>query len=68
MTAEDDEFSRLEMESRMRKEGVKSQLEGLDPYRNMIIEEVAREVEKFKFPFGHSTVDSFAIFIRGMKR
>ena len=40
----------------------------LNPYRNMVIEEVAQEIErKFKFAFGVDTVQSFAAFIRGMK-
>jgi len=41
-------------------------LESLNPYRNMVIEEVAREVEKMK-GFGQDTINSFAIYIRGMK-
>lgn len=41
----------------------------LNPYRNMVIEEVAQEIErKFKFAFGLDTVASFATFIRGMKQ
>ena len=45
---------------------------GLDPYRekvrNQTIDEVARAVEAFKGSFGQATVDSFAIYIRGLKR
>lgn len=39
----------------------------LNPYRNMVIEEVAQEIEKFTFAFGVDTVQSFAAFVRGMK-
>ena len=37
-------------------------------YRNDVLEEVARAIEKFKPAFGPDTVASFAIFVRGMKR
>lgn len=37
--------------------------------RNAVIEEVAKELEtKFTGPFGRDTVQSFATFVRGMKR
>jgi hypothetical protein len=39
----------------------------LNPYRNMVIEEIAQEIEKFTFAFGVDTVQSFAAFVRGMK-
>lgn len=39
----------------------------LNPYRNMVIEEVAQEIERFTFAFGVDTVQSFAAFVRGMK-
>ena len=39
----------------------------LNPYRNMVIEEVAQEIEKFTFAFGVDTVQSFAAFVREMK-
>lgn len=39
----------------------------LNPYRNMVIEEVAQEIEKFTFAFGVDTTQSFAAFVRGMK-
>ena len=38
----------------------------LDPYRNIVLEEVAQEFEKM-IAFG-DTAASFAIFVRGMKR
>ena len=36
--------------------------------RNEVIEEVAREIDKFAGPFGRDTVQSFAAFVRGMKK
>ena len=39
----------------------------LNPYRNQVIEEVAKAVEKMESAFGKDTIASFAIFIRGMK-
>lgn len=41
--------------------------EQLDKHRNQVIEEVAREIEKFT-AFGQDTIDSLAIYIRGMKK
>jgi hypothetical protein len=39
-----------------------------DELRNGVIEEVAREIEKFTTPFGKDTVNSFAVYIRGLKK
>jgi hypothetical protein len=39
----------------------------LNPYRNMVIEEICETLDQFKFAFGQDTVDSFKIFIRGLK-
>ena len=36
--------------------------------RNAVIEEVAQELDKFAGPFGIDTVQSFAAFVRGMKK
>ena len=36
--------------------------------RNEVIEEVAREIDKFAGPFGRDTVQSFAALVRGMKK
>jgi hypothetical protein len=44
-----------------------STCETLDKYRNQVIEEVAREIEKMT-AFGQDTTDSLAIYIRGMKK
>jgi len=38
-----------------------------DELRNGVIEEVAQEIEKFT-AFGQDTLDSLAIYIRGMKK
>jgi hypothetical protein len=35
--------------------------------RNITLEEVASELEKFTFAFGVDTVQSFATFVRAMK-
>ena len=39
----------------------------LNPYRNLVIEEICESLEQFKFAFGQDTIDSFTIFIRGLK-
>lgn len=44
-----------------------STCEQLDKHRNQVIEEVAKEIEKFT-AFGQDTIDSLAIYIRGMKK
>jgi hypothetical protein len=36
--------------------------------RNEVIEEVAKEIDQFAGPFGRDTVQSFAAFVRGMKK
>ena len=36
--------------------------------RNAVIEEVAQELEKFAGPFGLDTVQSFAAYVRNMKK
>jgi hypothetical protein len=36
--------------------------------RNAVIEEIAQELDKFGGPFGMDTVQSFAAFVRGMKK
>ncbi len=37
-------------------------------HRNDTLEEVAREIEQFAGPFGRDTVQSFAAFVRNMKK
>ena len=46
---------------------LKIKVESLNPYRNHVIEEVAKEIERFT-AFGQDTIDSLAIYIRGMKK
>jgi hypothetical protein len=36
--------------------------------RNEVIEEVAKELDQFAGAFGRDTVQSFAAFVRGMKK
>jgi len=67
MTEEDDEFARIEREQSMgwRKRQVENKKE-LDPYRNLVLEEVAAEFDKM-IALG-DTAASFAAFVRNMKR
>jgi hypothetical protein len=67
MTDEDDEFARIEREQSMgwRKRQVENTKE-LDPYRNMVLEEVALQFDMM--PALGDTAASFAAFVRGMKR
>lgn len=37
------------------------------PRRNDVIEEVAQAIERFQPAFGPDTVQSFAVYVRGMK-
>ena len=39
----------------------------VNPYRNMVIEEVAQKIETMQ-GFGQDTIQSFTIFIRSMKK
>ena len=68
-TDEDDEFDFVEQFAKRNEIKTKPDI---DPYttkvRNETIEEVAKAIEKFKGAFGQTTVDSFAVFVRGMKR
>jgi len=64
-TEEDDEFKRIEMESGWRKRQVATIIQVPDLYRNYVLEEVAKEFDKMKFG---DTSQSFAIFVRDMKR
>ena len=66
MTEEDEAFNEIERRAKQRKEAVKVAIT-TNPYRNQVIEEVAQEIEKMK-GFGIDTIDSLAIYIRGMKK
>jgi hypothetical protein len=48
-------------------EEYKTQQEVYDELRNDILEQVAVEIEKMQ-GFGKDTLDSFGIYIRGMKK
>jgi hypothetical protein len=66
------EFNDTERESKVKQEiiknlPIKTQQEVYDELRNDILEQVAVEIEKMQ-GFGKDTLDSFGIFIRGMKR
>ena len=69
MDYEDEAFK--ELESRLGKDAIKQVMVNLDSelsaYRNDVIEQVAKEIEGFTPAFGIDTVESFAIFVRGMK-
>lgn len=68
----DPEMNTLEKEMGWRKqEMVKTQIE-FDIYvspsqRNVVLEEVAKEIEKMT-AFGPDTIGSFAVYIRSMKK
>lgn len=70
MTPEDEAFQELEHKlGRKEVKEVMTRLDHeLDVYRNEVIEEVARALEEFTIPFGQDTINSFATFIREMKR
>ena len=57
------EFNDTEMTSKVKQESV---TRSLNPYRNQVIEEVAKKIETMQ-GFGQDTIASFAIFIRSMK-
>lgn len=47
----------------------KTQQQFYDELRNKVLEEVAREIEvMFRTPFGKDTIDSFANYVRRMKK
>jgi hypothetical protein len=58
-------FERLEAAEQAMKE-IKHRIDGLNPYRSQVIEEVAQHIEKMK-GFGSDTISSFAIYIRSLK-
>lgn len=69
-TEEDEAFE--ELEHKLGRKEVKDVMvrldKELDVYRNEVIEEVAKALEEFTIPFGQDTINSFATFIREMKR
>ena len=66
-TDEDDEFDRIAHENEIKS----GQPYCFDVYvspsqRNQVLEEVAKEIQKMT-AFGQDTLDSFSVYIRGMK-
>ena len=66
MNEEDETFNDMEKQSMWRKRAVQAAI-STNPYRNQVIEEVAKEVEKLT-GFGKDTIDSLAVYIREMKK
>jgi len=65
MTDEDEAFNDMEKQSMWRKRAVQAAI-SKNPYRDQVIEEVAKEVEKLT-GFGKDTIDGLTIYIRNMK-
>jgi hypothetical protein len=65
MTDEDEGFNEMEKRSLWRKRAVQAAI-STNPYRNIVIEEIAQEVEKMQ-GFGKDTIDSLTVYIREMK-
>ena len=66
------EFNDTERESKVKQEiiknlPIKTQQEVYDEFRNDILEQVVLYIEKMQ-GFGKDTLDSFGIYIRGMKK
>lgn len=70
-TEEDEAFDEVEKSQGWRKRQIADKVD-IDPYttkiRNETIEEIAKSLEEFFIPFGQDTINSFAIYIREMKR
>jgi len=62
---EDEAFNEIERQAQQRKEAVKATV-SLNPYRAQVIEEVAQAILKME-GFVQDTLNSFAIYIRGLK-
>jgi hypothetical protein len=65
-TDEDDEFARIERENAMKGQPYHFEIYVSPSQRNEVLEEVAKEFDKMK-AFG-TTAESFAVFVRGMKK
>ena len=78
---EDEAFNEIEQQAQQRREAVRRSLileearnevramlqnRSINPYRDQVIEEVAQHIEKMT-GFGQDTLNSFAIYIRGLK-
>jgi hypothetical protein len=68
-TDEDEAFDAVEQAQGWRKRQIANAVDDdIMCYRNDVLEEVARALEQFHIPFGQDTINSFAAFIREMKR
>jgi len=68
-TDEDEAFEQIEKAQGWRKRQIAdAEDDDIMCYRNDVLEEVARALEQFHIPFGQDTINSFATFIRDMKR
>ena len=65
MSDEDEAFNEMEKRSLWRKRAVQATI-STNPYRNIVIEEIAKEVEKMS-GFVKDTIDSLTVYIRDMK-
>jgi hypothetical protein len=66
---EDEAFEAIEKAQGWRKRQIANAIDDdIMCYRNDVLEEVARALEQFYIPFGQDTINSFATFIRDMKR
>ena len=66
MIDEDEGLKYIEKKIMLRKRAVQADI-ARNLYRNKVIEEVAREVEKMQKGFGKDTIDSLTVYIRNMK-
>ena len=66
MIDEDEALKYIEKKIMLRKRAIQADI-ARNLYRNQVIEEVAREVEKMQKGFGKDTIDSLTVYIRNMK-
>ena len=66
MIDEDEALKYIEKKIMLRKRAIQADI-ARNLYRNKVIEEVAREVEKMQKGFGKDTIDSLTVYIRNMK-
>jgi hypothetical protein len=62
---EDEAFNEMEKHSLWRKRAVQAAM-STNPYRDQVIDEIADAVLRMQ-GFGKDTLDSFAVYIRGLK-
>ena len=66
MIDKDEALTYIEKKIMLRKRAVQADI-ARNLYRNKVIEEVAKEVEKMQKGFGKDTIDSLTVYIRNMK-